>query len=174
MSLALLSDLVDSLDGVDRLRPQLAVVFYWNIAALLEFEARIDRELFAGELAVNFRPLCLAGILLSVERFAALLPAESELLKRVVRLRWEVLDLKILRTYFAIVSHEQHSMAWVDLAGAEIAGLDPHCVIACRSCESGKVEMFSFLSSTRFQAQKSQMHLPLDSKFKFNAGSANV
>jgi hypothetical protein len=80
--LTALLDLVDFLDSIDCLRPQFAVVFCGNVAALLELEAWIDCELFAGEFAVNLRPLCLAGILLSVERFPALLSAESELLER--------------------------------------------------------------------------------------------
>lgn len=81
MFLAALLDLVDSFDGVDGLGPQLAVVFDGNVAFLLELEAWIDCELFAGDFAVCFGPLGLAWILLSLERLSALLAAESELLQ---------------------------------------------------------------------------------------------
>ena len=80
MFLAALLDLVNLLDGIDCLCPYFAVVFCWNIAALLEFEAGIDCELFASEFAVNFCPLCLARVLLSVECLSTLFAAESELL----------------------------------------------------------------------------------------------
>lgn len=82
MFLAAFLDFVDPLDGLDGLRPQFAIVFDRRVSSLLEFEARIDCELLAGEFAVHFGPFCLTWVLLSVECFSALLSAESKLLKR--------------------------------------------------------------------------------------------
>jgi hypothetical protein len=81
MFLAAFLDFVNSLDGIDGLRPQLTVVFDWSVSAFLKLEAWIDGKLFAGQFAVNLGPFCLARILLSLECLSALLSAESELLK---------------------------------------------------------------------------------------------
>jgi hypothetical protein len=127
--LATLLDLGDTLDGIDGLCPHFAVVFCWNVSALLELEAWIDCEFLAGELAVNFGPLCLAWIFLSVEGFSALLTAESELLKiEVGNFVSEIKQNKIIskKTYFAVVSHEQHTVTGVHFAGTEVARLNSH------------------------------------------------
>jgi hypothetical protein len=126
MPLASLLDVIDSLDCVDCLRPQLAIVFDWSISALLELEAWIDGELFAGQLAIGFRPFCLSRVLLSLERLPALLATESELLQAERRESREVPEVKNLATYFAVVSDEKHSVTRINFAGAEVARLYPH------------------------------------------------
>lgn len=136
MFLAALLYLIDALDGIDGFCPQLAVIFHGNISALLELKAGIDSELLAGKFAVNFRPLSLAGILLSVECFATLLAAESELLKQDF-VEIVLLNLRAsnkLKTYLAIVSDEEHSMSWINLAGAEVARLDSHVYVVSGAC----------------------------------------
>lgn len=145
MLLAALLDLVDSLDGIDSLRPHFAVVFCWNVAALLEFEAWIDCEFFAGELAVNFGPLCLAWILLSVECFSALFAAESELLKvEIIFLLENSNKTKMFRkTYFAVVSHEQHAVTGVHFAGTEVARFNSHVCAGFMLLQSLDIEFNS-------------------------------
>lgn len=75
---ATLLDGVDALDGVDGLRPQLAVVLERCAATLLKVQRRIDGQLLAGRLAERLRPAGLARVLALLERLVAFRAAEPE------------------------------------------------------------------------------------------------
>jgi hypothetical protein len=78
--LAQLSDSVDDVHRANRLDPQVAVISDGCVSALLELKRLVDRHLLALRRSESLRPRRLPRVVLRLEMFVALRPAESEYL----------------------------------------------------------------------------------------------
>lgn len=73
-----LSDLLNSLHGLNGLIPKISAVFHWDIPTLFKLECGVNSQLLARSLTVSFGPFGFTRVLLLFESSVAFWTAEPE------------------------------------------------------------------------------------------------
>ena len=105
-SLSSFSDLTDLFHGLYSFHNSFPVVPDGSVSSLFEFKCRVNSHLLTLCVTIGLRPAYFPRVSLHLEVLETLRPAKLK--------------------NFAVISCEHHAVPWVNVAGAEVALLNPH------------------------------------------------